>query len=147
MSSGVSSGSKSHEGQVRGRGAGGAMLEPELASGIARKLLQFHYYNRKRQLVDDLIGMGVTTETYHAFTKLCRDPGLSIPEYLVVEVYNLMSHIEKGNEMPSDALHQMPTKRIEVLAQEAATAAAALGAKVPIALSGQKPSRVSKKPR
>ena len=147
MSSGVSSGSKSHEGQVRGRGAGGAELEPELAGGIARKLLEFHHFNRMRQLVDDLIGMGVTTEQYRAFAALCRNPGLSIPEYLVVEVYNLMSHIEKGNEMPSDALHQLPAKRIEVLAQEAATAAAAMEAVAPIALSGQKTSRVSKTPR
>lgn len=147
MSSGVSSGSKSQCGDACGPDGQVTVLEPEMASGIARKLLQFHYYNRKRQLVDDLIGMGVTTETYHAFTKLCRDPGLSIPEYLVVEVYNLMSHIEKGNEMPSDALHQLPAKRIEVLAQQAATAAAAMGASIPIALSGQKPIRVSKKPR
>lgn len=147
MSSGVSSGPKGHDDQVRGPGAGGAVLEPELAGGIARKLLEFHYFNRMRQLVDELIGMGVTTATYHSFTKLCRDPGLSIPEYLVVEVYNLMSHVEKGSELHSDALHLMSAKRIEVLAQEAATAAAANGARVPVALSGQMPSRVSNKRR
>lgn len=77
-------------------------LEPKQASDVLKELLVFDAYNQKRALVDRLIAMGVTSTN---FWQLQADiKGEQVSEGLLIDVANMLSHIEKGYAIKGDSL-------------------------------------------
>lgn len=97
-------------------------LSPDEAGAITRLLLEYQSFNHKRQLLNDLVAMGVTSETFHAWESLGRRHVLCVPDPLKVDVHNMLSHIEKGIETREDALRTMSPRTIAKLAKKASDA-------------------------
>jgi hypothetical protein len=74
------------------------------AATITRKLLEFEAINRKRELVNSLSEMGITPEKFAQWLSLHRQKSLGVTDNLIVDVTNMISHIDKGIETQEDAL-------------------------------------------
>jgi hypothetical protein len=90
------------------------LLTPELAGEITKLTWEFQAINRKRQLVDDLMALGVTQDVFREWTKLVEEAGqsLSIPRGLNVDIQNLLSSIPKGRTVRVDELVQISPRII-----------------------------------
>lgn len=105
-------------------------ISPEKAGGIAQKLLEYQARNPLRELVDDLLAMGVSKDDFISFTALHRSASLDIPESLVIEIWNMLQRLNKGLVSATDQRSRMTpvqirahVKRVEQAAAEQVIAA------------------------
>jgi hypothetical protein len=95
------------------------VLSARDAASITRQLLEFEALNRKRELVNNLVDMGITSETFNQWLQLDRVKSLGVTQALAVDVTNMISHIEKGIDTREDALVRMSESQIRKFEKDA----------------------------
>ena len=89
------------------------VLSADDAAAITRKLLEFEAVNRKRELVNSLSEMGVSSEKFSQWLNLHREKSLGVTNPLIVDVTNMISHIDKGIETREDALFRISAAQVK----------------------------------
>ncbi len=97
-------------------------LSPEAAGNIARLLLEFEALNRKRELVNTLMGMGVTRDIFREWCALAKSAPFGASTALLVDVENLLIHLENGIEVKDDVLWRTSPRVISKLVAKAVDA-------------------------
>lgn len=94
-------------------------LTAQEASKITAMLLEFSSLNRQRQLVNELVEMGIGLDKFIQFERLRTAAEIPIGQPLMVDVHNTLSHIEKGIETSNDELHRLPKNFISKASRSA----------------------------
>ena len=94
-------------------------MSPGDAGKITRMLLEFDSLNQKRKLVNDLLASGVTLEMFQEFCTLQREVELGVPDYLRIDVQNMLSHLSKGIDVREDQILSRSKRQIVTLVQKA----------------------------
>lgn len=98
-----------------------ALLTARDAASITRQLLEFEAINRKRELVNNLVDMGVTSETFRQWCTLDREKSLGVSQALSVDVTNMIRHIERDITTREDALVRISESQIKKYERDAWT--------------------------
>ena len=89
------------------------------ASSISTALISFESLNTKRQLTEELLSQGVTLDKYREWASLDKLTSLGVSIPLMIDIENMLIHVEKGILLKSEELHQVTPYGIKTASKRA----------------------------